>query len=192
MMLAKRNRLRKFNLLLIVIAFHSLVNNAFAVVADDKLTEWQTWPVIGQANLSWLWLDIYSSQLRTPSGQYEQGSDLSPHPLALEIEYQRDISSKQLVESTAEQWQKLKLTEQQIAPWLVHLSSIFPSVTEGDRLIYTSDGQQGAFIFHPKNGVQAQVGTVVDEALNDAFLAIWLSPQTQYPHLRKQLIGMQP
>ncbi|ASU22528.1 hypothetical protein CCZ37_07940 [Vibrio qinghaiensis] len=191
MMLAKRNRL-KIRHLLVVIVLYSFANSAFASMVEDKLTEWQTWPVIGQANLSWLWLDIYSSQLRTPSGQYEQGSDLSPHPLALEIEYQRDISSKQLVESTAEQWQKLKLTEQQVAPWLVHLSSIFPSVTEGDRLIYTSDGQQGAFIFHPKNGVQAQVGTVVDEALNEAFLAIWLSPQTQYPHLRKQLIGMQP
>jgi hypothetical protein len=191
MMLAKRNRLKIWHLL-VVIVLYSFANSAFASMVEDKLTEWQTWPVIGQANLSWLWLDIYSSQLRTPSGQYEQGSDLSPHPLALEIEYQRDISSKQLVESTAEQWQKLKLTEQQVAPWLVHLSSIFPSVTEGDRLIYTSDGQQGAFIFHPKNGVQAQVGTVVDEALNEAFLAIWLSPQTQYPHLRKQLIGMQP
>ncbi|CAM2904906.1 chalcone isomerase family protein [Vibrio ordalii] len=191
MMLAKRNRL-KIRHLLVVIVLYSFANSAFASMVEDKLTEWQTWPVIGQANLSWLWLDIYSSQLRTPSGQYEQGSDLSPHPLALEIEYQRDISSKQLVESTAEKWQKLKLTEQQVAPWLVHLSSIFPSVTEGDRLIYTSDGQQGAFIFHPKNGVQAQVGTVVDEALNEAFLAIWLSPQTQYPHLRKQLIGMQP
>ena len=29
-----------------------------------------------------------------------------------------------------------------------------------------------------------------DESLNDAFLAIWLSPKTEYQTLRQQLLGM--
>ncbi|EPE8512989.1 chalcone isomerase family protein, partial [Vibrio alginolyticus] len=33
------------------------------------------------------------------------------------------------------------------------------------------------------------VGIIEDERMNDAFLAIWLSPNTEFPKLRKQLIG---
>jgi len=151
---------------------------------------WQQWPVVGQATLSWYWLDIYSSKLRSPNGYYKQGNDISPHPIALEIRYLRDISQQQLLDATQEQWQKQGYNQVKIETWIQSLTAIFPSVKTGDKLVYVSDGETGEFIYIPLKGAQHVVGHINVESLNDAFLAIWLSPKTQYQKLREQLIGM--
>jgi len=152
--------------------------------------EWQRWPVVGQATLSWLWLDIYSSQLRSPDGQYREEDDITPHPVALEIRYMRDITSSQLLEATQEQWQKQGYSQALIDQWVPMLASIFPSVKTGEKLVYVTDGTYGQFLYIPREGEQKVVGNIGDEKLNDAFLAIWLSSKTEYQELRQQLIGM--
>ncbi len=159
-------------------------------VSNNYDDEWQRWPVVGQASLSWFWLDIYSSQLRSPDGKYDQSKDITPHPVALEIRYMRDISNAQLLDATEEQWQNLGFSKQQIKRWISQLSGIFPSVKMGEILAYVTDGRVGKFIYTP-NGREPQIlGHISDEQLNDAFLAIWLSTKTEYPKLRQQLIGM--
>lgn len=161
-----------------------------AEVTSTHNEEWQQWPVVGQATLSWLWLDIYSSQLRSPSGEYVQDEDITPHPMALEIQYMRDISSKQLIKATEEQWLDLGYNPQLIDRWILQLNDIFPSVKTGEALIYVTDGRSGHFIYRPTDASSQQIGHVTDERLNDAFLAIWLSSKTEYQELRQQLIGM--
>ncbi|MCH1925133.1 chalcone isomerase family protein [Shewanella sp. C32] len=147
---------------------------------------WTQWPSVGQASLSWLWFDVYHSTLRTPSGQY----DGQQAPLALQIRYQREISAQELLDATSEQWQKLGYSTEQIAPWLKQLSAIFPNVTEGDQLVYVSAGEAGDFYYQAKHQSGFKLlGQVTEPALNQAFIAIWLSPQTEYPKLRQQLIG---
>ncbi len=161
-----------------------------AGLSKEVMGQWQEWPIVGQATLSWLWLDIYSSQLRSPNGVYQQVGDISPHPIALEIRYMRDISSQQLIEATEEQWQKQGYSQGQVDVWIPMLSAIFPSVKTGEKLVYVTDGSAGEFTYIAQNGEQHVVGTISDESLNDAFLAIWLSPKTEYQHLREQLLGM--
>ncbi|EGR1130575.1 hypothetical protein DDN23_19620 [Vibrio cholerae] len=164
---------------------------ANAAQAEHKTFQrWAEWPVVGHATLSWLWLDIYSSQLRAPDGLYHESQDVSPHPVALEIRYLRDISSKQLVDATEDQWRKLGFTAPQTQAWLKQLQQILPDVATGDRLVYVSDGQRGEFFFSRQQQTERSVGRIDDEAFNDAFLSIWLSPQTEYLTLRNQLIGM--
>ncbi len=152
--------------------------------------EWQQWPVVGQATLSWLWLDIYSSQLRSPDGEYIQSDDVTPHPMALEIRYMRDITNAQFLDATEEQWQNLGYDQQQINRWLLQLGGIFPSVKMGEALVYVTDGRIGKYIYVPNGGDSQQIGYISDELLNDAFLSIWLSSKTEYQELRQQLIGM--
>lgn len=115
------------------------------VVSDKK---WQEWRQVGSAQLTFFFFDVYKSQLLTPSGEYAQSKDVSPHPLALSIEYQRDISQKQLVDATKEQWEKLGYTD--TSAWVTQLEDIFPDIKDGQQLTYVSDGNVGRFFFLPK------------------------------------------
>nr|WP_246225504.1 chalcone isomerase family protein [Vibrio agarilyticus] len=138
--------------------------------------------------MTWFVFDVYQSRLKTPNGRYIISRDITPHPLALEINYQREISSEQLLEATDDQWQKLGLTAQQRQRGLARFRALFPTVQPGDQLTYVTDGQLGALYFSQGTDV-ALLGYIEQEWLNDAFLAIWLSPKTAYPKLRQQLIA---
>lgn len=161
-----------------------------AEVNGTQKPQWNEWPVVGQATLSWLWLDIYSSRLRTPDGKYQQQDDVPLHPLALEIRYLRDIEREDLVEATRDQWQKMGYSSNEIERWLPLLETMLPNVLSGEKLIYVSDGHRGQMIHMSLQDKSQVTGEVTDTQFNSAFLAIWLSPNTQYPKLRSQLIGM--
>ncbi|EVU03088.1 hypothetical protein D046_8956, partial [Vibrio parahaemolyticus V-223/04] len=81
------------------------------------------------------------------NGQYLVSTDVSPHPFALEINYQRDISKQQLLEVTDEQWQKLGFPKSNRQQWITQLSFIFPSIKNGDELTYVTDGDKGQIIY---------------------------------------------
>ena len=151
---------------------------------------WQRWPLVGEAELNWFVFDIYRSQLRTPDGSYQVSSDITPHPLVLEIHYLRDITKQQLLDATDKQWQQLSLDEITRAKWIAELADIFPDIREGQQLAYVTDGQQGQF-YYSVSGTPSLIGFISDQQLNDAFLAIWLSAETGYPDLRRKLIGKQ-
>ncbi|MGR5131879.1 chalcone isomerase family protein [Vibrio alfacsensis] len=157
-------------------------------IAETK--SWQHWQTVGEAQLTWFVFDIYQSRLKTPNGQYTISSDVSPHPFALEINYQRDISKQQLLDVTDEQWQKLGFTQSYRQQWISELDTMLPNIKKGDKLTYLTDGKTGQLIYRQAGRDRYQtVGYVEDERLNDAFLSIWLSPQTEFPKLRQQLIG---
>ncbi|WP_159738876.1 chalcone isomerase family protein [Vibrio atypicus] len=161
----------------------------YASAANDKLS-WSSWPSVGQAQLTVFIFDVYQSQLKTPSGYYSLAEDITPHPLALSIDYQRDISQNQLLDATEEQWEKLGYQPEDRSLWVDRLDQIFPDILEGENLTYVTDGQSGYFYYRKASDQEpALIGTIEDEELNDAFLAIWLSPKTTYPDLRAQLIG---
>lgn len=162
---------------------------AFSSTPDRQVSrDWQSWPTVGKAQLSWFIFDIYQSELKSPSGEYIQGLDISPHPVALSIVYQRDITSQQLLNATEEQWLNLGYDANQVEPWTESLATIFPDVHEGERLVYITDGVAGEFRFFGRERQDALLGLVQDEQLNDAFLSIWLSPSTEYPKHRAKLI----
>ncbi|MDN3609679.1 chalcone isomerase family protein [Vibrio ostreicida] len=168
--------------------FSAVFSNFAAASLGSKSKNWSDWKEVGNAQLSVLFFDVYRSQLLTPSGRYQQGEDITPHPLALSINYQRDISQRQLIKATQEQWEKLGYLE--TAEWVAQLESIFPDIERGHNLTYVTDGVVGRFFHSSDQGDKNQlIGVVNDPHLNDAFLAIWLSPDSDYPRLRRQLIG---
>ncbi len=186
-------RQKRKSSILLASLLYVLPVHALHVIGSDAITDntdWQQWKTVGEAQLTWFVFDIYTSRLKTPDGVYEVSSDVSPHPFALEINYQRDISKKELLDVTDEQWQKLGFTASDRQLWIANFSTIFPEVKKGDALTYLTDGQTGQLIYRQAGRDSYQtVGYVKDERLNDAFVSIWLSPKTEYPKLRKQLIG---
>ncbi|MGR5541422.1 chalcone isomerase family protein, partial [Vibrio campbellii] len=85
------------------------------------LSDVEQWKRVGSADLDWLFFDVYQSNLFTPDGQYRLSHDVSPHPLALTIIYERSITSSQLVEATQDQWQKMGFKPVQFEEWLAQL-----------------------------------------------------------------------
>ncbi|GAM73556.1 hypothetical periplasmic protein [Vibrio ishigakensis] len=55
--------------------------------------------------------------------------------------------------------------------------------------MYVTSGDSGVFYYFKGNQGATVVGEIQDEELNDAFLAIWLSPNTEYRDHRASLIG---
>ena len=152
-------------------------------------TKWENWPTVGKASLSWLFLSLFKSELKTPSGSYEESTDITPHPMALSIVYQRDITKEQLIAATKKQWQKLGYDKKLQEQWVIELESIYISVQQGERLVYITNGVNGEFHFYKNNKQGEILGEITNESLNDAFLSIWLSPSTEYPSHRASLIG---
>ncbi|MFC3024727.1 chalcone isomerase family protein [Vibrio zhugei] len=169
----------------VLLALLSMAWSASVLAKEPSLAQWQR---VGQAHFTWLWFDVYDSTLYTPNGRYV---DLHS-PLALHIEYRRTISAQDLLTATEKQWKKLTFKQDDIDQWLSKLKTIFPSVEEGDQLVYQSNGKTGTFYFKPVNQSDFHVvGDIESPTFNTAFLSIWLSPQSQYPDLRKQLIGVE-
>ncbi|MCF8778257.1 chalcone isomerase family protein [Vibrio sp. IRLE0018] len=186
-MMRKASCVIRSKFLSILLGFSS---SSYGQTGSADIETWQQWPTVGQARLSWFVFDVYDSRLVTPDGRFEVNEDVTPHPLALEIRYLRDISSRELLSATEEQWHEIGIESQK--QWKETLSLLFPDIHKGDRLTYLTDGEMGQLIFQAKDSQAEEiVGHVTDRDLNDAFLAIWLSPRTQFPALRKQLIGQE-
>ncbi|WP_117234377.1 chalcone isomerase family protein [Vibrio maerlii] len=176
-------------LLMLVTSFQSSASLTRQQEAVNK-NQWQQWPLVGEAQLSWFFFDIYQSRLTTPNGYYQLSDDVTPHPLALTIEYQRDISAEQLIEATQDQWTKLGVSKGEQGSWIATMKAIYPNIREGDKLAYVTDGQVGSFYHSSKFFSNRLIGRVENENLNDAFLAIWLAPNSEYRDLRDQLVGV--
>lgn len=173
-----------------IVTYLALIGSAQASLTSDKSPEsWSSWSSVGQAQLSMFFFDIYESQLLSPDGSYVVDNDISPHPLALSITYQRDITQQQLLDATVEQWEKLGYSPAMTNEWASRLQAIFPDIEEGNNLTYVTDGYTGSFYYSDPKASKRLIGSIEEEAFNDAFLAIWLSPQTTYPQLRERLIG---
>lgn len=143
-----------------------------------------SWQQVGQAKLSVLFWDIYVSRLYSLDGQYQSLNG----PLLLRITYLRDIEADDLLDATQDEWDKLGLDKQQTQTWLKELKQIWPDIKENQELslVLAEDGSS-EFYFN-----QAPIGAIRDKAFGASFLSIWLSPDTSYPALREQLIGVRP
>lgn len=151
--------------------------------------DWLSWRKVGDATLTWGPFTLYTSQLRTPDGRYTGPGQNQ----ALIITYKREIDRQDLVEATRDQWHELGIleSEPQSTTWLNMLRDLWPDVTPGTQLAFVFNDKQGQFWYRASAGQKTftPLGPAQSEAFSQSFLAIWLSPHTQYPELRQQLIG---
>jgi hypothetical protein len=135
----------------------------------------------GEGEMKVLFWELYKAELFGSRASYT----FNDEQLALKITYYRDIDKNDLIEATAEQWQHIGVTHQNIPKWLDELATIWPNIKKNDMLIVTRNKDNSASFFNDKG----LLGTVKDPAFGNAFLNIWLSEKTTRPKLREKLIG---
>ena len=136
---------------------------------------------VGQAELKVLWFSVYTATLASPEGRFTSVSE----PLLLTLEYKRNISQQDLLDETESQWKQVGIEVDRYTPWLLRLKEIWPDISAGASLAFFQNSKgEGCFYFN-----QRYIGTLADEKFSKAFLDIWLSDQSDFPHLTKALTG---
>ncbi|WP_061015861.1 chalcone isomerase family protein [Vibrio splendidus] len=131
----------------------------------------------GEGEMSYLFWTLYSAEFYATPTNSER---------ALKLEYYRSIDSKDLVDATEDQWNKLGYSNSNIQRWLKPLYAMWPNVEEGSTLtIRVAEDNVSRFYFD-----EQPIGIIQDKQFGEAFLAIWLSENTSEPALRKQLLGL--
>ncbi len=135
---------------------------------------------VGKAQMKWLWLKIYQATLKTPNGVYQPNT----WPILLELNYQKDITAKQLITSTVKDWERQNINYDEL--WIKKLNEIWPDVSSQDQLtLYVDEASISHFFYNSQF-----IGLVNDVLFAPAFSAIWLSENTIKPAQRNQLIGI--
>ncbi|MGL5008016.1 MAG: chalcone isomerase family protein [Plesiomonas sp.] len=140
---------------------------------------------VGQGTMSWLWADIYSVTLLNRSGVYQPNT----YPVALSIAYFTDIDAEDLVSTTRDEWERLKIQTPKVRQnWLTQLEQIWPDIKPYDTLtFYASSPNIGEFYHNAQ-----RIGQIRAPQFSPSFLAIWLSENSLQPALTRQLKGEQP
>jgi len=153
---------------------------ALSEAASNNALDKQGLSLIGKADFSVLFWRVYKSRLYSPDGKF---AGITPEIL-FEITYQRDISQKELIDNTIEQWQKMGVTSEEFNHYIPQLKHIWPSVTEGDSLALKVNDRSSDFYFNNQ-----LIGSIIDEEFAELFLGIWLSAKTTRPDFRQKLLG---
>jgi hypothetical protein len=152
-------------------------NTLNAVLKDD------TYIKVGETTFSILFWDLYKSKLQTTSGKYP--IECETDTLIYNINYLADISGKDLIERTVEQWQHLGINPETYQVYLPVLENIWPDIEDGDTLSLHVINNKSMFYFN-----NDFIGEIVQPEFSQLFLDIWLSKNTSEPELRLELLGV--
>lgn len=136
---------------------------------------------VGAASLNKLVFHVYDATLYAPGGSYDPDKK---H--ALELTYQMDFTSKEIVDRSIDEIRHAqKISSEQEKQWREELGKVIPDVKDGDRIRATATpGKSIAFTHNDK-----ATGTLTDKTLVEPFMNIWLGPKTNEPSMRKKLLG---
>ena len=141
--------------------------------------------LIGDGTLTWFGFRVYDARLF--AGQnFSIKEGWAKQPFALELMYSRNVSGKQITESSRDEMIRLKLgNEAKRALWTTNMEALFIDVKKGDRIIGVyKPGQATKFWLNDK-----PLGTVQDAEFGPAFFGIWLDEETKDKGLRTALLG---
>lgn len=141
--------------------------------------DWRQW---GSGEMSWLGFSLYRATLWVVG---EPAAELpASSPSALQLDYQRDIASNRLVQTSVDEMRRLGASEGQLQRWEPELRRVFPDVKEGESIIGVHYPGRGAAFFHRGR----PTGEVRDADFARLFFAIWLDPRSRSPSLRTALL----
>ncbi|HEY0818166.1 MAG TPA: chalcone isomerase family protein [Rhizobacter sp.] len=141
--------------------------------------------LLGQGLLRFLGLRVYDARLWVSEGFKPE--EYLRHPIALELEYARELVGKRIAERSLIEMRKVgEVPEEKAAAWLAAMEQAFPDVKAGDRItgLYRP-GEGMRFFVNGKAGREVR-----DAAFAALFIGIWLSPRTSEPALRRTLLGL--
>lgn len=138
----------------------------------------------GSGNLRVMLMRIYDARLWV--GGAAVVTDWATLPLALELQYSRELKGELIAErSLTEMRRQGEIDAVTAERWLGVMKALFPDVKAGDRITGVNLPAVGARFF--LNG--AFRGEVREADFARVFFGIWLSPRTSEPALRLALLG---
>ncbi len=144
------------------------------------LAQEQSWQARGSGELTWFGLRVYRATLWTTNAS----SDPPRAPLALSLEYRREIKGARIARTSIEEMRRLGAPDEALARWGERLVTLFPDVTAGDKLtgVYLPSGAT-RFYFHDR-----ALGEITDPEFAPYFFGIWLDERTRAPEVREALM----
>lgn len=136
----------------------------------------------GEATFSFLFWDLYHSQLQTTSGRYP--ISLEHERLIFQIHYLANISNNNLISRTVEQWQLQGISKDIYRQYVEKLTTLWPNIEKGDRLAMLMQKNKSSFYYNDR-----YLGAINDNVFGQLFINIWLDESTSEPLLRAQLLG---
>ncbi len=111
------------------------------------------------------------------------GDDPQRPPLALRLDYKRNIEGKAIAEASVKEMRRLVSDEAQLRQWGEQMQRIFPDVKPGDHIlgVYRPDGAR----FYQDDRL---IGAIGSPGFAEAFFGIWLDARTSAPDLRMALL----
>ena len=137
---------------------------------------------IGAATLNFFGFTIYRGRLFT-----ENGRDFAPgEPVALEIVYNRTFSAEQMLGTTRDELDRVEPGRPGQDALVDNLSECFRDVSRGDQFLAASDTPDRLRMWLNGN----LTCEVEGDEIGKRFLAIWLSDNSRFPRLSRQLRGV--
>lgn len=137
---------------------------------------------LGTHNLRVWGFNVYNIQLLGEKNNFSY-----QNKFAIIINYQRDFAKNNLIEKSLEEIARINNINDKILlkTYQNKLEEIFLDVKKGDRKTAFFDPKKGVKLFF--NG--KFVGEIKDLVFAKRFVDIWLSPQSSYPQMTKDILG---
>ncbi len=172
-----------------VLALASAAAPAHASTPDTPLaTALQNKQVVGTARLRVWGFDVYDARLKVGPGF--DSARFTEQPLALELNYLRNLKGLDIAERSLDEMRNLEpIAPAQAERWLAAMRGLFPDVKKGDRITGVHQPGRGALFYLNER----LLGEVADPRFSRLFFGIWLSTKTSQPAMRETLLqGLAP
>ena len=138
------------------------------------------WVNVGTADYNWGPFLVYSIDLATEDGAYQENQ----LPIMLSFKYEKPVEGKNFAISLIKEMEFLKADKAKTDLWLKDMQAIFPDFSPNAILRYIALPNKGYFILND---------SVLDHEFEPEFsqmlINIWLSPQSNFVKLQPQLLG---
>jgi len=139
--------------------------------------------LVGEGELRWLGLKVYSAQLFSGPAGVKLDRQTWP-PLGLELRYTTSLKGRTIAESSAREIERLGLADAaRRERWSSQMAALFPDVDRGDRLTGVIEPGRGTRFFHNDK----PIGLIEGNDFSQAFFSIWLDERTLAPSLRESV-----
>ena len=135
--------------------------------------------LIGNANYSFLFWDIYDAELYSTSKKYNSNE------LAIILKYNRSIDKETLIRETINDIKEQKsISNQQEEKWKSLLESIYIDTKTNKKFIAIKINNKSIFYYNNK-----KLNESFDKEFNQLFFDIWLRSNSKNPDFTRTLLG---
>ena len=138
------------------------------------------WVNVGTADYNWGPFLVYSIDLATEDGSYQENQ----LPIMLSFKYEKPVEGKNFAISLIKEMEFLKADKAKSDVWLKDMQAIFPDFSPNDVLRYIALPDRGYFMLN-----DSILDHEFDPEFSRLFAGIWLAPNSNFIKLQPQLLG---